>query len=93
MCINFNTEKIKNTVNSFKKDFFQSMINSVYSKTMRNLGKVISDKIVNKDFLKYVSKRTFISFKIFDKNYAPTHEIKPVLTLNKYVNLCWIYCS
>ena len=47
MCINFNTEKIKNTVNSFKKDFFQLMINSVYSKTMRNLGKVISDKIVN----------------------------------------------
>ena len=33
--------------------------------------------------LKHTSKRTFISSKIFDKNYAATHEIKPVLTLNK----------
>ena len=33
--------------------------------------------------LKHTSKRTFISSKIFDKNYAAIHEIKPVLTLNK----------
>ena len=36
-----------------------------------------------KDFSKHVSKPTFISTKIFDKNYAAIHEIKPVLTLNK----------
>ena len=61
------------------------MINSVYGKTMEILRKRISVKIVNneKDFLKHVSKPTFISRKIFDKSYAAIHEIKPALTLNK----------
>ena len=61
------------------------MINSVYGKTMENLRKRISVKIVSneKDFLKQFSKPAFISRKIFDKNYAAIHEIKPVLTLNK----------
>ena len=69
----------------FKKNFFKLTINSVYGKTMENLRKRISVKIVNneKDFLKQFSKPTFISRKIFDKNYAAIHEIKPVLTLNK----------
>ena len=34
-----------------------------------------------KDYLKQVRKPTFTSTKIFDKNYAAIHEIKPVLTL------------
>ena len=85
--IDFNIEKRKNTANSFEKNFFKLMINSVYGKTMENLRKRISVKIVNneKDFLKQFSKPTFISRKIFDKNYAAIHEIKPVLTL-----YCWI---
>ena len=68
-----------------KKNFFKLMINSVCGKTMENLRKSISVKIVNneKDYLKHTSKPTFISTKIFDKNYAAIHEIKPVLTLNK----------
>ena len=51
--IDFNTEKILNTANSFKKDFFKLMINSVYGKTMENLRKRINVRIVNseKDFL------------------------------------------
>ena len=55
------------------------------AKTMENLTKRISVRIVNneRDFLKHVSKPTFISRKIFDKTYAAIHEIKPVLTLNK----------
>ena len=36
-----------------------------------------------KDFLKYTSRPTHISHKIFEKNYAAIHEIKPVLILNK----------
>ena len=65
------------------------MINSVYGKTMENLRKRISVKVVNneKDYLKHTSKPTFISPKIFDKNYAAIHEIKPVLTLNKSIML------
>ena len=68
-----------------KKTFLKLTINSVYGKTVQNLQKIISVRVVNneKDFLKHVSKPTFISTKIFDKNYADFYEIKPVLTLNK----------
>ena len=57
------------------------------AKTMENLRKRIKVRIVNneKDFLKHVSKPTFISRKNFDKTYAAIHKIKPVLTLNKQV--------
>ena len=67
-----------------KKENILLIVNSAYGKTMENLSRRISVKIVNneKDFLKYI-KSTFISTKIFDKNYAAIHEIKPVLTLNK----------
>ena len=81
----FNTEKRKNAINSFEKDFSKLMINSVYVKTMENLIKRISVTLVNKekDYLNHTSKPTFISTKLFHKNYATIHEIKPVLTLNK----------
>ena len=61
------------------------MINCVSGKTMENFWKKINVKLVNneKDNLKHVSKATFISQKIFDKNFVAIHEIKPVLTLNK----------
>ena len=83
--IDFNTEKTKYAANCFEKGFFKLMVNSVYGKTMENLRKRISVRIVNneKDFLKYTSRPTHITHKIFDKNYAAIHEMKPVLTLNK----------
>ena len=61
------------------------MINSVYDKTMENLRKRINVRLVTneKDFLKYTSRPTHITHKIFGKNYAAIHEIKPVLMLNK----------
>ena len=61
------------------------MINSVYGITMENLRKRINVRLVNNetDFLKYTSRTTHITHKIFGKNYAAIHEIKPVLTLNK----------
>ena len=44
-------------------------------------------RLVNntEDFLKYNSKPTYITHKIFVKDYAAIHEIKPVLVLNKPV--------
>ena len=82
--IEFNTEKRTNAAKSFE-DFFKLMINSVYGKTMENLRKRTNVRLVNneKDFLKYTSRPTHITHKIFDKNYAAIHEIKPVLILNK----------
>ena len=74
-----------NPANDFKKDFFILMINSVYRKAMANLRKRINMRLVNdaEDFLKYTSKPTYITHKIFDKDYAAIHEIKPVLILIK----------
>ena len=82
--IDFNTEK-KNAANSFEKDFFKLMINFVYGKAMENLRKRINVRLATneKDFLKYTSKPTYITHKIFVKNYAAIHEVKLVLTLNK----------
>ena len=50
--IDFNTEKRTNAANSFEKDFFKLMINSVYGKTMKNLRKRINSRLVTnkKDF-------------------------------------------
>ena len=68
-----------------KKTFFKLMINSVYGKTMENLRKRINIRFVNnkKDFLKYTSGPTYVTHKLFNKNSAAIHEIKPVLVLNK----------
>ena len=79
--IDFNTEKRTNAAKSFEK----LMINSVHGKTMENLRKIINVRLVNneKDFLKDTSRPIHITHKIFDKNYAAIHEIKPVLTLSK----------
>ena len=57
------------------------MINSVYGKTIENS----TNRLVNneKDFLKYTSRPTHITHKIFGKNHGAIHEIKPVLMLNK----------
>ena len=61
------------------------MINSVYGKTMKSLRKRINVRIINneRDFLKYTSRPTHISDKIFDKNCAAIHKIKQVLILKK----------
>ena len=65
------------------------MINSVYGKTIENLQKRINVRLVNneKGFLKYTSRPTHITHKIFDKNYAAIHKIKSVLTLNKPIDV------
>ena len=92
--IDFKTEKITNAANNFEKDFFKLMINSVYGKAMENIQKRTNVRLVSKekDFLKYTSRPTHINHKIFDKNYAAIHEIKPVLTRNKpiYVGLLFL---
>ena len=65
------------------------MINSVYGKTMEKFTKknltFTNVRLANnaKDFLKYTNKPTYITHKIFGKDYADIHEVKPVLTLNK----------
>ena len=83
--IDFNTKKRMSATNDFEKYFFKLMINSVYGKTMENLRKMINVRFVNnkKDFLKYTSKPTYVTHKLFNKNFAAIHEIKQVLVVNK----------
>ena len=45
--IDFNTDKRKNAANSFEKQLFKLMINSVDGKTMENLRKRINVRFVN----------------------------------------------
>ena len=87
--IDFNTEKRKNAANDFEKDFFKLTINAVYVKTMENLRKRISVRLVNneKDFLKYTSRPTYVTHKLFDKDFAAIHEIKPVLVISKPIHV------
>ena len=58
--IDFNTDKRKNAVNDFDKDFLKLMIHCVYGKTMENLRQRINVRLVNnaRDFLKYTSRPT-----------------------------------
>ena len=68
------------------------MINSIYSKTMENLRKKANVRSVNnpKDYINYVSKQSFASWKIFNKDLVAIPESKPVLVFNKpvYVGFC-----
>ena len=61
------------------------MINSAFGKTMENLRKIICVELINnaKDYVKCMSRPSFVSQKIFSNNFVAVHIIKPVLTLNK----------
>ena len=76
-----------NAANDFEKDFFKLIINSVYGKTMENFSERVNVRLVNneKDFFKYTSRPTYITYKTFGKDYAAIHEIKPVLILKKTI--------
>ena len=90
--IDFNTEKRKHAKNSFEKDFFKLMNNSVFGKTMENLRKRVDVRLVTneKKLDKLTSKPTFVSSKIFNENLMAVHKIKETLTLNRpaYFGTC-----
>ena len=90
--IDFNTEKRKRAKNTFEKDFFKLMNNSVFGKTMENLRKRVDVKLVTneKKLDKLTSKPTYVSSKIFNQNLMAVHKIKETLTLNRpaYVGMC-----
>ena len=90
--INFNTQKRTQAKNSFKKDFFKLMNNSVFGKTMENIRKRVDVRLITdeKKLLKMASKPTYVSSKIFNENLVAVHKIKETLTLNRpaYVGMC-----
>ena len=90
--IDFNTEKRKHAKNSFKKDSFKFMNDSVFGKTMEDLRKRVDIRLVTNEnkLLKLTSKPTYVSSKIFNENLMAVHKIKEALTLNRlaYVGMC-----
>ena len=90
--VDFNTEKRKHAKNSFEKDFFKLMNNSVVGKTMENLRKRVDIRLVTneKKLYKLTSNPTFESNKIFNENLMAVHKVKETLTLNRpaYVGMC-----
>ena len=90
--ISFNTIKRTQAKNSFEKDFFKLMNNSVFGKTMENIRKRVDVRLITdeKKLLKMVSKPTYVSSKIFNENLVAVHKIKETLTLNRpaYVGMC-----
>ena len=63
------------------------MNNSTFVKAMDNLRERINVRLVNSaaDYQKYGKKQSFVSQKIFSKNFVDIHEINPVLTLDKLI--------
>ena len=61
--IDFNTDKRKNAANSFEKNFLKLMNNNAFDRTMENLRKRISVKLINntKDYVRCISKPSFVS--------------------------------
>ena len=83
--IDFNTEKTKDSKNSFERSFFKSLVKKIYGKCMDNIRIRINVKLINnsKDYARYVSKPNFISQKIFSRDFVAIPQIKSVLILDK----------
>ena len=90
--IDFNAEKRKNANNSFEKDFFKLMNNSVFGKTMENIRKRCNVYLETDPdhFLRQTANPTYLGCKIFHKNLVAVHMQKRRLLLNKpsYVGMC-----
>jgi hypothetical protein len=83
--IDFNTQKRSAARNTFEKNFFKLMNNSIYGKTMENLRKRVDVKLVSSesDLLKMTASPCFQSHRIMNENLIVVKKIKEVLTLNK----------
>lgn len=78
--------------NDFEKVFFKRMNNSVFGKTMENIRKRVNVKLITdeKKLIKYSSKPTFVSSKIFNEKLVAIHNVQQFLLLNRpaYVGMC-----
>ena len=86
-CIRKNTELRKTAANSFEKDFFKLMNNSVFGKTIENIRKrqniiLIDDR---KKAAKLTSRPNFDRATIFDRNLIAVHMKRTEVYFNKPV--------
>src|ERR1043165_3942383 len=85
--IDFNTVKRQAANNSFEKDLFKLMNNSVYGKTMQNNGRHLAVKIVTNErqAKRYIARPTFQSFNIISEEVTVIKLIKSDVLLDKPV--------
>ena len=93
--VKFNKQKRIEPGNNGDKDattLYKLQNNAVYGKTMENLRNRIDVKLVSnkKDYLKCISKSSYMSHKIFDNDLATTCKSKTISTLNKPAYVFWI---
>ena len=95
--VHFNTKKRQKSNDKFNKNLYKLLNNCIYGKSIENIRKRINVKLINdkKVYQRYVNKPSFISQKIFDKNFIAVHCSRTVLTLNKpiYVGFCILELS
>ena len=92
--IEFNTQKrIEAQKNNDKdgKTLYKLMNNAIYGKTMENLRNRFNVKLLNneKNYLKSISKPSYMLHKIFDNNLVAIHKSKLSLKLNKPAQIGW----
>ena len=82
-----NTELRKIAANSFEKDFFKLMNNSVFGETIENIRKRQNIELVDnrKKAVKLTSRPNFDRCTIFDKNLIAVHMKKTEIYFNKPV--------
>lgn len=83
--VDFNTLQRKNSKNSFEKDFFKLLNNSVYGKTMENLRNRVNIRLIHqeKKLKKLLASPAFQAYTIFNENLVGVHMRKINLTLNR----------
>ena len=99
--VEFNTQQRKEAKQKKNggngKVLYKLMNNALYGKTMENLRNRINVKLVSnkKDYLKWTSKPSYMSHKIFDNDLVAIRKNKVTLTLNKpaYIGMCILELS
>ena len=92
----FNAQKRTEAEKNGDKDgkvLYKLMKNAVYGKTMENLRNRINVRLVSnkKEYLKWTSKPSYMSQKIFDNNLVAILKSKVTLTLQKPVYIGGVY--
>ena len=79
------------------KVLYKLMNNVVYGKSMENLRSRIDIKLLSnkKDYLKWTSKPSYLSHKMFDSDLVAIRKNKVRLTLSKsaYIGMCILELS